>query len=271
MQSTPRLALLGTETQNGALFAELSESIRTSTGLSLAPVFSASYEDLFARVSQDPETLCWAPPLLAHQLTLRGLAKTLVVAARRGRPDYYATLVTFAGDEVPGMAALRRARVGWVSKLSVAGYGLPRLYLRSLGMEPNLIFGSQSFFGSHEAVASALLRGDIDVGATYGHLGGDGKRVHLDERISDARILALAGPIPADAILTGAAIDDRARETLRRGFLAARIAPDGQIATRLHVERFDPVPLGHLDPIRRWTERARGLAIGHVVEARSAP
>jgi ABC-type phosphate/phosphonate transport system substrate-binding protein len=252
---TLRLALVADETDAADAFAQLARALHASADVRVEPFFVPTYAALLQALDLDPELLVWAPPLVAHDLLRCRGAFPLAAAVRRGRLSYYAALVAL--DRGPGsLARLRGTHVGWVSRLSLAGYRIPRLHLRSLGHEPDRLFGRQSFFGSHRALAGALAEGAVDVAATHAQLLDDTRTFRPGAGLAGARVLAVAGPIPSDVILAG----DRVALALREHLLAAlprTVLPlDGPFARLLAVDRLAPVPAAHFDSLGRWVRRA---------------
>jgi ABC-type phosphate/phosphonate transport system substrate-binding protein len=252
---TLRLALVADETDAADAFAELALALRTGADLRVEPFFVPTYAALLQALDLDPGLLVWAPPLVAHDLLRCRGAFPLAVAVRRGQVTYYSALVSIAGGP-RSLAELHGTHVGWVSRLSLAGYRIPRLHLRSLGREPDRLFGRQSFFGSHRALAQALVARTIDVAATHAQLLEDTRTFRPGAGLADARVLAVAGPIPSDVLLAGEQVPVALRERLRADLPRVILPPAGPFARLLAVDRLGPVPVGHFDTLGRWVRRA---------------
>jgi ABC-type phosphate/phosphonate transport system substrate-binding protein len=238
-------------------FDEIADEVRNRSALILEPLFVPSYAALSKALETGACDVAWAPPIVAHGILATGGGKPLVAVGRGGRTSYYAVLLARAGTTGVGAEALSRAHVGWVSKLSASGYTVPSLYLRSLGLEPDELFGRQSFLGSHEHVLRALEKGDIDVGATYASLGRRGRTLVLPESAPrGARVVTAAGPIPGDVIFVASRVSVTAREALRGALLAVTVREDGPLARMMNVDRFEVPALAHFETLRRWRARA---------------
>jgi ABC-type phosphate/phosphonate transport system substrate-binding protein len=252
---TLRLALVADETDAAEAFAELARALRDSADLRVDPFFVPTYAALLQALDFDPGLLVWAPPLVAHDLLRCRGAFPLAVAVRRGQMTYYSALVSIASGP-RSLAELRGAHVGWVSRLSLAGYRIPRLHLRSLGREPDRLFGRQSFLGSHRAVAQALVSGTIDVAATHAQLIDDTQSFRPGGGLSGAHVIAVAGPIPSDVLLAGERVPPALRDRLRADFPRTSLPPEGPLARLLAVDRLGAVPPGHFESLGRWARRA---------------
>ncbi len=175
-----------------------------------------------------------------------------------GSRSCYAVLLAGAGTNGVGARALARAHVGWVSRWSAAGYTIPFLYLRSLGLEPDDMFARQSFLGSHDGVLAAPRgRREIDLGVAYASLAPGGRTLVLPERApSGARVVTAAGPISGDVIFAAAAVDVKTRAALRGAFLAIPSSEEGALRRAMGVECFDVPSLAQFETLLRWRIRA---------------
>jgi len=101
--------------------------------------------------------------------------------------------------------------MGWVSRRSVTGFLLPRLYLESFGVDADALFATQRFCGSHESAAEALVNGSVDAVAT------DSRRLGAILQQMRARVLASIGPLPSDLLVAGCGVPLAVQEGLTLG------------------------------------------------------
>jgi ABC-type phosphate/phosphonate transport system substrate-binding protein len=259
MKDRVRLAMLAAPSTVAPAFAELREAV--SNEIILEPLFVPSYVALLSAVEQDPELFAWASPLVALDLVRGQFAVPLVAVNRRGKTNYYAALVSHATKGIAHLGHLRGRRVGWVSKLSAAGYVVPRLYLQSLGLDVPTLFSGERFSGSHARSAMALIAGSVDVIATYAHLDPALSGFTLPTALAGARLLATAGPIPGDVVLCGSSIDDATRIRVTAALLSTKFAPNGALARLMSIDHFEPTTALHFEPLRRWTQHALDEAL----------
>lgn len=210
------------------VLSELSSAVRAVTGIVVAPVALPSAALIPQVLERTPKALAWAPSFVAAGVVRLGLGTPLVAAAY-GAPR---SAVLVAQEHVQGVADLAGRRIGWVSRHSVTGHHVPRLYLESFGIDVDVLFASQSYLGSHAAAVEALLQGEVDVVAT--HSG----RVLSVLREGVSRLLVSIGPIPHDVVLAGTGVGALERELLARGLLAVGAT---------HRFRFLPAPRAHFD------------------------
>jgi phosphonate transport system substrate-binding protein len=238
-------------------FEELATHVAATSPLRLEPVWVPSYAALAEAIDRGAADVGWSPPLVARDLLAAHAGVPVVAVERRGHTSYFSVLVARQGFALADVRSLANARVGWVSKLSAAGYVIPSLYLQSLGIEPGEAFAEQSFFGSHARVGRALDLAEVDVAATYATIAPASrallKSAHLP---SGTRVLAAAGPIPGDVIFASTSLDPRASEGLRGSLLRMTVPNGSALRELMDVDRFEVPSLEHFDTLRRWRERA---------------
>jgi len=234
-----RFAVATTPELGGDAFDELRTMLTVADGPDIEPVFVPNYVSLYETVHLHAADAAWCPPLVARDL--------LRVAAA----DPVATVLRAASD-VRHISDIESARVGWVSRLSAAGYVVPRDYLQSLGIEVDRL--DESFFHTHGRAVEALLDGEVDVIGTYAsaHAG----KFHTSSALEGARILGVAGQIPGDVIVVTRAIEPRIGRALGSALRHARIASDGALAALMNASGFGYVPPDHLASLARWMERS---------------
>lgn len=159
------------------------------------------------------------------------------------------------------IADLRGKRIGWVSKLSAAGYVMPRLFLEAMGMMPEGLFAEERLAGTHARLASMLLSGEVDAIATYALFHSQRTGFQLPAGLENEALLATVGPIPGDLFIAGTRIYCRTVEALRGGLLGMRPTPGGALAEWMNIERFEVATAAHLEPIPRWKGRALDAAL----------
>lgn len=153
--------------------------------------------------------IAWLSPTLL--ITSGGPAGVLplVSSVRQGVTVYHAVLFVATGSRVQRIEDLSRARAAWVAPTSASGYLFSRLALARRGLDLATLFDVETFYDTHGRAAAAVLDGRADVGATFAvYEGGDPTRSLVRAGFSDvipgltARIIDVAGPIPADMIVT---------------------------------------------------------------------
>ena len=135
-----------------------------------------------------------------------------------GELAYEGYLVTRRGEEVDSLGALKGKSLGYVDRRSASGYLYPLAYFRGAGFEPDRFFGNVKFLGDHQAVLKALLKGEIDVAATF-----SGAFRSLANRApgkaEKLEVIAKTGKIPYDGVCLSPGFSARQVKVLRTLFL----------------------------------------------------
>jgi phosphonate transport system substrate-binding protein len=192
-------------------------------GHAVQPHRAPSPEALAAAVTAGRVHVAWLSPTLLVTSKLADLVVPLASSIREGSATYHAAI--FAREDGPIKTAedLAGKRVAWVAPSSASGYIYPRLALVRRGLDPRTLFASEGFYQSHGAVAAAVSEGRADAGATFVSFeNGDPSRPVARagfrelEGASPARIVLMAGPIPADVIVALRSFGPQFRTNLLR-------------------------------------------------------
>jgi len=237
-----------------AALGRFCERLSQATGRDVKPLVLGSYADLLESARAGEAQLIWAAPLVAIELEDEGLATPAVVVQRSIRAGYHAALVARADSAIKRVEDLRGVRAGWVSRESASGYFVPRWHLRSMGLELRKAFSEERFCESHEGVTRAVIDGDVDVGAT--HVGLDPVSGKLAAApwltmpgAPPLKVIFLVGPIPGDVISISRRVDTATRRHLVEALVVTKDDADARVL--FETSRFEPVPDGHLDLLRR--------------------
>jgi phosphate/phosphite/phosphonate ABC transporter binding protein len=220
-----------------------------------------SYAALEQEVREGRAQIAWAPPLVALDLERAGLVSIELCCARGGQIGYHAALFTRHASPIESLADLAGKHAAWVDVHSAAGYLLPRTRLVDEGLDPDHLFGRESFLGTHAKVARAVLEGDADVGATYVALEpGTGRPVSagwLDAGagINGAFILATTGPIPSDAIVFSSRLAPDEKAALVAQVTALPGSVLEAVSKLLGADGFAPPPAAHFEALRALAVR----------------
>jgi phosphonate transport system substrate-binding protein len=180
--------------------------------------------------------------------------------ARNALAEYHAALFVRSDSPIHAVPQLAGSRVAWVDPTSSAGYVVPRLHLRASGVDPDGFFGDQRFFRNHARVARAVLRGEVDVGATYAtSRPGDATIVdagwtRIGARNDELRVLALAGPIPSDVIV----VAHMPREIAAEVTASLEQLRSPTVRSLFGADQLEHVPSRHFEPLRRLVAAAPG-------------
>lgn len=226
-------------------------------GRPLAAVWLKGYPELFDACCAGEIDLAWAPPVMSLLLEERGCARPLLAVGRSGVISYHGAIVVPRDSTRQRSADLRGCRVAWVSPMSAAGYLVPRLYLASKGYELGSFFAEERFSGGHLGSIDALLKGEVDAAAVYAHAEAKATTYRVPGPAERLRIVCVAGPIPSDIVIVSAQLDPVERARLSGALLALPSDAVAPLQKALSMTRFEPLPFGHLDPLRKLLPAAR--------------
>jgi phosphate/phosphite/phosphonate ABC transporter binding protein len=162
-----------------------------------------TYDELTQAMVRGELDLAWLPPI--SFLALIGRDAIAPLASVRSVP-YQSAIITAKGSPLHRPASLVGQRAAWVDRHSASGFVVPRIKLARFGIDPRGAFSSERFYGSHDAVVSAVVNGEADFGATWVQPGKVGALTGPWTRTShEVVVLATFGSIPPDVI--GARVD----------------------------------------------------------------
>jgi ABC-type phosphate/phosphonate transport system substrate-binding protein len=267
VMSLLRFAVATTPELGGDAFDELRAMLAVAAGPDIEPVFVPNYVSLYETVHLHAADAAWSPPLVARDLVRVAAADPIATVLRGGIDHYYSALVAHATSEVRHVSHIENARVGWVSRLSAAGYVVPRDYLQSLGIEVDHL--DETFFHTHGRVVQALLDGEVDVVGTFASA--NGGTFQTSPALAGCRILGVAGQIPGDVIVVARAVDPSVGRELGRALRHGPIDSSGPLAALMNASGFGFVPPDHLGSLARWMERSLQSSFRFVARAWHPP
>jgi ABC-type phosphate/phosphonate transport system substrate-binding protein len=251
---TLRFAFSGSE-QDARILLPLTEFLSVATNLHFEPVPLANYPALYEALRSGWCAVGWLPPLVGHDLSVCRIATPLVAASRDIGSTYFSGFIASERSGIWHLGQLAGKRVGWVSKLSAAGYVVPRLHLSSVGIEPEGLFASEKMYGTHDAVRRALEM-DCDVIATYLETGYDCDSLAMSIA-TPHRIVATSGPIPSDVISARDGLSTELCDRISRALLAFEPETGSSLTRVKRLLRFTPISTSHWSALERWQDRSR--------------
>ena len=236
--------------------AALCRELGRKLGRAVSPKVLASYADLSKEVAAGTAHVAWAPPLVAIDLERDGLTSIALCCTRGGEAGYHAALFTHHASRIEKLADLEGAHVAWVDRNSSAGYLVPRMRIASAGLDPARMFARESFLGTHERVACAVLAGEVDAGATYVSLDPGTRRVlsagwlEAGAGVNGAFVIATAGPIPSDAIVLASSLTEADRGAITEQIRLLPASMPEVIGGLLRADGFAVPEPAHFDALR---------------------
>ena len=235
--------------------AALCRELGKELGREVTPKVLPSYAALPRWIETGGAHIVWAPPLVAIDLARGGLGSLALCCTRSGDTGYHAALFTRHSSKIATLADLAGAHMAWVDTNSSAGYLVPRMHIAASGLDPATLFGRQSFLGSHERVACAVLDGDADAGATYLSLDpATGKPMsagwlEAGAGLNGAFLIAMAGPIPSDAIVLSSRLPEDVRAKVTKAISELPKSVPDAVGALFRADGFAPAETAHYDKL----------------------
>ena len=247
MSSLPIRFALATTPQAGAdAVSELRNILARAPDCDMEPVFVPNYAALYDSIHLHNADAAWCPPLVARDLQRDGAADARLAVVRNGAASYFSAIVGSPSLHAP--ADIKR--FGWVSRMSAAGYLVPRSYLSSIGVD--MTGREERFFHTHERSMSALEANVVDAIATYAVRDPERGEVYVPHAFAGARILATIGPIPGDVIMVARSFSSARAQAMVSALRGAELPAGSAITALMGATSFGDVPHNHLESLGRW-------------------
>jgi phosphonate transport system substrate-binding protein len=227
------------------------DALGDASGTPTAPSDFDDYPSLLEALYAGKVDVAWLPPLVAMRAAGGGRALPIALPVRRGISSFHSALFSLGGSPIVRPPDLVGLRAAWVDRQSASGFLVVRAALRAQGVDLATAFREESFLGSHDAVAEAVLTGAADVGATYLHHDARGSGVwRAGWGTTNVNVVARVGPIPNDVIAAGVHVPV-ARIKLVRQALVDGAHPGLVNAARelMQADEFTTVESEHLKPL----------------------
>lgn len=211
-------------------------ALSAATGRVVVPRGLWHYHHLLEGLRDGELHLVWLPPVLALRAAASGHCAPIALPVRHGVSTYSTALFTRPDGPIRALADLRGARAAWVDRQSAAGYLIIRAFMRSKGIDLQQAFAHEKFLGAHDAVAAAVLDGEVDVGATFVYLDPDastGAPRAAGWGNAPVHVICHAGPIPSDVVATGPALDAGTRALVQDALVGEMVPALGAAARAL--------------------------------------
>ncbi len=243
--------------------AALCRELARALDREVTPKVLLSYAALPKWIETGGAHIVWAPPLVAIDLTRGDLGHLALCCTRSGDTGYHAAIFTRHSSKIASLADLEGAHMAWVDTNSSAGYLVPRMRIAAAGLDPETLFARQSFLGSHERVACAVLDGDADAGATYLSL--DPKTgkpmsagwLEAGAGINGAFVIETAGPIPSDAIVLSSRLSEETRAKVTAAMSALPESVPEAVGALFRADGFAPAQTAHYDRLAEMSRASR--------------
>ncbi|MEM9691382.1 MAG: PhnD/SsuA/transferrin family substrate-binding protein [Myxococcota bacterium] len=203
-----RMGVVKREGWSGPALSAVCELLSFDLGRTVSGVPLADDDALADALGYGEVDLAWGGAAALFRGDALRDVEPLLTANLGRRTLPHAVFYTSTRSPLRGLTELLDTDVAWVDETSIEGYLAPRLALTQAGYNPDDTFRRQTFYGNHRAAAKAVLAGEADVGATYGHFEGrraDGVLIGAGFQevgaFARARVIHAVGPLPTGDVL----------------------------------------------------------------------
>jgi phosphonate transport system substrate-binding protein len=187
--------------------AELVESsLAQALGRPVSVSVARDYNELIrASIAREADVV-WAPAGVCGRIS--SVAHHVFRVVRQGRTQYRSAIIVRSTSKltIDNLAAARGVRAAWVDPHSLGGYILAQELFRKRAINPALVFGEQTFLGSHPEALAAVTDGRAELAAITAWSGEDkdvraALTMHVGPLENRLGVLAVTDEAPTDAIV----------------------------------------------------------------------
>ncbi len=208
---------------------ELCQAFAQATDLDVVAHGMWSYSELFEGLELGQIHVAWMPPVVALHAARRDTMVPLALPLRHGVSSYSTALFTRPDSSIRQLSDLQGCKAAWVDKESASGYLVIRGLLRTRGVKLRDAFEENRFYGAHDAVVSAVLEGDADVGATFAYFESSAQDEESTKSAGwgdrQVHVIVSGGPIPSDMIVASKKTTENLRKKVSTALVSERSAP----------------------------------------------
>lgn len=199
------------------LYIPIIDEVSKRVGKQAKTIIVADYEELIQYIKDDLIDLGWFSPMAYVEAKEQSNIIPLVTPVINGQPSYKGYIFTREDSDYNSLSQVKGTAFGFVDPLSASGYIYPKNLLQEAGIDLECDLKDQHFLGSHDKVIDAVLKGKVDVGATYNEAWDRAKEE--GEPMNQLQIIKETESIPKDVIAARANFSSRLGRELEQQFI----------------------------------------------------
>lgn len=190
-------------------------------------------------------------------------AKVILKVMRNGKGLFYTAIIARKDSGINSLQDLKGKSFAFVDPASLSGSLYPKFMFMNEGINPEQDFKRVYYAGGHDATVMAVLKGQVDAGATFSN-DNQGKNAAWHHFLKDPRqqdqihAIAFSRALPTDNIAVSNALDPALVERVSRALLRLSNSPAGlaQLRRIYHIDGFAVATPAEYAPIREVFDRA---------------
>jgi phosphonate transport system substrate-binding protein len=197
------------------------------TGLKVEFILTTDYTGVIEALRTKKVHMAYLSPFSYVLATQRNKLVPLVTVGNNGHPTVYRSVIftsTKSGlktmDDVKARA--KSLTICFADPASTSGHLIPRAYLTTIGLDPQVAFKEILFAASHTASVLTVQSGKVDLGCTTKEYGIDLSVKRGIIKREDLVILWTSDPIEASPIVMRQDINAAFTEKIRQAYLTMR-------------------------------------------------
>lgn len=231
--------------------------LQKELGLEIQSFVATDYTGVVEALRANKLDIAFLTPASYVLAKVEAHVKVVLKSHRRGRPYYYAAIITHVDSGIEALEDLRDKTFAFGDPLSTSGHIFPRKMFEEKGINPVKDFKKVIFSGGHDATVLAVLNRKVDAGATFANFP-DGKDAAWTQYLKDPeeqkkiRAIAYSEPIPSDNLVVNANLDPRLTRKITKIFLDLSKDPAGKKMLRdlYKIDGFIPATDRDYDSVR---------------------
>lgn len=231
--------------------------LQKELGLEIQSFVATDYTGVVEALRANKLDIAFLTPASYVLAKVEAHVKVVLKSHRRGRPYYYAAIITHVDSGIEALEDLRDKTFAFGDPLSTSGHIFPRKMFEEKGINPVKDFKKVIFSGGHDATVLAVLNRKVDAGATFANFP-DGKDAAWTQYLKDPeeqkkiRAIAYSEPIPSDNLVVNANLDPRLTKKIVKIFLDLSKDPAGKKMLRdlYKIDGFIPATDRDYDSVR---------------------
>jgi phosphonate transport system substrate-binding protein len=219
--------------------------LQKKLGIEVEFIFTTDYSTVIEAMRSKKVHMAELVPFAYIIATQRPGFTPIATLGLNGKPTtYHSVIITNPQTGLKTMADVKaRAKnlsLCFADPASTSGHLVPRAYLNSIGLNPDVAFKQTIFAGSHAASILSVTSGKIDLGCTAKELALDKLIRDGEIKRSDAVILWTSPPIVNDVITVRSDLNKDFIKKIQAAYLS--IAKDDFAAFSPYVQLYYPTP-----------------------------